>query len=78
MVDVKAGLLVTCQMAFGVGAQRLFRERRVRGVVERDDEGRCIAVNVCTDDDGDCLAPDRPRAWSSPIYVDHPSRQRSR
>ena len=44
---------------------------------DRDEAGRCLAVNTCDGND-DCLAPDRPRAWSSPIYVDHPSRARSR
>jgi hypothetical protein len=40
---------------------------------EYDDQGRCIEVNACPGPDGeedDCLAPDEPRAWSSPIFVD--------
>jgi len=44
---------------------------------DRDAQGRCLEANPCTDE-GNCLAPGRPRAWSSPIYVDHPDRQRSR
>jgi hypothetical protein len=44
---------------------------------ERDDEGNCISVNICTQDwrrprDVEaCSELDEPRAWSSPIYVDY-------
>ncbi len=44
---------------------------------ERDLEGRCLGVSICPDGD-ECLRPDEPRAWSSPIYVDHPKARRSR
>ena len=44
---------------------------------ERDAQGRCTATAICEDADA-CLGLDRPTAWSSPIFVDHPEAGRSR
>jgi len=40
---------------------------------EYDAEGACIAISPCPggDLDDDCLEEHEPRAWSSPIFVDH-------
>ena len=40
---------------------------------EYDESGACVKVHPCgADPDDDCLADHEPRAWSSPIFVDHP------
>jgi len=44
---------------------------------EYGEEGRCVDVQPC-DLLGECLNPDEPRTWSSPIWVDHPAARRSR
>ncbi|MFP8877357.1 MAG: hypothetical protein VCB99_10740, partial [Myxococcota bacterium] len=43
---------------------------------ERDSDGVCLSTRPCRSgaDDGladECLALERARAWSSPIFVDH-------
>ena len=38
---------------------------------ERDAEGRCLEVDLCGDGPEDlCLSAHRPKAWSSPIFID--------
>ncbi len=37
---------------------------------EYDAFGRCLQINLCTRESGDCLAEVEERAWSSPIFVD--------
>ena len=41
---------------------------------EFDEEGRCVAITPCgvnTPETDDCLGEAEPRAWSSPIFVNH-------
>lgn len=48
----------------------------------RDADGRCLKVKLCYGDYrsgiSECTAPAEPRAWSSPIYLDHPDASRNR
>jgi hypothetical protein len=40
---------------------------------EYDETGACVKVSPCgPDPEDECLAEHEPRAWSSPIFVDHP------
>jgi hypothetical protein len=45
---------------------------------EYDDSGKCVDVDLCSGGiEDECLAPQEPKAWSSPIYVDRPSGTKS-
>lgn len=44
---------------------------------ERNSEGEVVSIEICPPDD-DCKDDVQERAWSSPIFVDHPTRGRAR
>ena len=65
-----------------VAGLRRRKDHRAGGQLrcERDSEGNCVKVNLCTKDyrtsrTDDCLAPVEERAWSSPIYVNYAGNQ---
>ena len=47
---------------------------------QRDKDGKCLQVKLCYGDYrsgvSECTAPAEPRAWSSPIYLDHTDAKR--